>query len=292
MPHRLAKFALCVLLLSAPLNAAENAVSFRHDVMPVLSKAGCNLGTCHGNKNGKGGFRLSLRGQSPAQDFEALTRDLSARRVNPLEAKQSLILRKPTLDVPHEGGKRFEEDSLEYGILKRWIEAGLPQDPDDLPRLTELTVTPAAQILFDPADKIQLHAEALFSDGTKRDVTRLAVYEPAKPIVLATPGGEIVAAIARRNHDQRAVSQSANTRAVGLPARPARFRVDGSQTGKRSRSLHLRQAPTVANSSRADLRRHRVSPPGLSGSHGQNSHRNRGPYVPGRSRSRQTQAAD
>ncbi len=159
--------------------------------MAVLSKAGCNLGTCHGNQNGKGGFKLSLRGQSPDEDFRALTRDLSARRVNPQEPEESLILRKPTLAVPHEGGKRFDALSPEYAIFKTWIEQGLPDDPDNLPKLTELNVTPQEQILFEPLEKLQLHAEAVFSDGTKRDVTRLAVYEPAEPIVSATPAGEI-----------------------------------------------------------------------------------------------------
>src|SRR5690349_19752794 len=78
------------------------AVSFRNEVMAVLSKAGCNAGTCHGNKNGKGGFKLSLRGQDPDIDYLTLTRDSLARRINPLEPEKSLLLLKPDTQVAHE----------------------------------------------------------------------------------------------------------------------------------------------------------------------------------------------
>src|SRR5438445_3839112 len=94
--------------------AAVPTVSFRNDVMAVLSKAGCSAGTCHGNKNGKGGFKLSLRGQDPDVDYLALTRDLFARRIDSMEPQQSLILLKPTAQVAHEGGLRFKKDSEEY----------------------------------------------------------------------------------------------------------------------------------------------------------------------------------
>ena len=101
------------------LHAAE--VSFTRDVMPVLSKAGCNLGTCHGNQFGKGGFKLSLRGENPDADFVTLTHEQVGRRVNTVRAESSLLLLKPTMSVPHEGGKRFAEDSPEYDLLRRWI---------------------------------------------------------------------------------------------------------------------------------------------------------------------------
>src|SRR2546422_4530082 len=97
--------AACLALLLA--GATGHAVSFRNDVMAVISKAGCNAGTCHGNKNGKGGFKLSLRGQDAEADYVTLTRDLFSLRVNPLEPEQSLILLKPTTQVSHQGGLRF-----------------------------------------------------------------------------------------------------------------------------------------------------------------------------------------
>src|SRR5438552_5378097 len=85
----------------------QSSVSFRNEVMAVFSKAGCNAGTCHGNKNGKGGFKLSLRGQDPEADYLMLTRDLFSLRVNPLEPEQSLVLLKPTTQVSHQVGLRF-----------------------------------------------------------------------------------------------------------------------------------------------------------------------------------------
>src|SRR5438876_9750089 len=100
-------------------------VSFRSDVMAVLSKAGCNAGTCHGNKNGKGGFKLSLRGQDPDIDYLTLTRDSLARRINPLEPEESLILLKPNTQVAHESRLRLKKPSAEQENLRRWIAGGM-----------------------------------------------------------------------------------------------------------------------------------------------------------------------
>ena len=86
-------------------------VSFRNDVMAVLSRAGCNMGACHGNLNGRGGFKLSLRGQDPDLDFQTLTRGMLARRLNPQQPEASLILAKAIGAVPHEGGLRFAVQS-------------------------------------------------------------------------------------------------------------------------------------------------------------------------------------
>src|SRR5438034_11340448 len=97
------------LLLCA--SGAAAAISFRNEVEPVISKAGCNAGTCHGNKYGKGGFKLSLRGQDPDLDLLALTRDNFARRVNSFEPEQSLIMLKASSQAAHEGGQRFKKGS-------------------------------------------------------------------------------------------------------------------------------------------------------------------------------------
>lgn len=201
--------------------AVPAKVSFQTDVMAALSKAGCNLGTCHGNKHGKGGFKLSLRGQSPEQDYLALTHDLLGRRVNPMDPDQSLILQKPTLAVPHEGGKRFDADSPEYQILKRWIENGRPGDLANRPIVTQLNVTPREQILFDPIDQVQFHAEAVFSDGTTRDVTRLAVYEPAHPFVVPKVNGRIQReGFGETTVIVRFLDHQVPVRVAFLPARP------------------------------------------------------------------------
>src|SRR5205085_1211897 len=133
-----------------------------NDVMAVLSKAGCNQGACHGNQNGKNGFKLSLRGEDPSFDFGSLTRDTLGRRTNALHPGESLVLLKATATIPHEGGRRFAVDSPEYGILYRWIAGGLNADPAGVPVLTRLEVTPAEQILIEPADRLQLCVRAQF----------------------------------------------------------------------------------------------------------------------------------
>lgn len=177
------------LLGCVPLAAGEPPVSFSRDVMSVLSKSGCNMGACHGNQNGKGGFKLSLRGEDPEFDFLALTRDQSGRRLNLAEATASLLLRKPTQQLAHEGGRRFAVDAPEYEILHDWIAAGAPPDAADLAALTGLEVSPRERILVDPENQVQLNVTATFADGSRRDVTRLAVYEPSNTGVTITPAG-------------------------------------------------------------------------------------------------------
>jgi len=175
-------------MLSAQLVCSAEG-SFRNDVMAVLSKAGCNAGTCHGNKNGKGGFKLSLRGQDPDQDYNTLTRDIFSRRVDPIDPDVSLILLKPTAAVPHEGGQRFKPESQEYAVLKTWVAAGMPNDSATAPSLKRIQVRPTEQVLVEPTRELQLQVRAEFSDGSAREVTSLAVYDPATPLVEVSRGG-------------------------------------------------------------------------------------------------------
>src|SRR5262245_54105645 len=119
---------LTAVVLACLPNVMPAAESFRNDVMAVLSKAGCNQGSCHGNQNGKGGFKLSLRGEDPDADFNTLTRDLLGRRVNRQRPDDSLLLLKPLGALPHEGGQRFRAGSPEHALLRGWIAAGLPAD--------------------------------------------------------------------------------------------------------------------------------------------------------------------
>ncbi len=169
--------------------SAPGPVSYRNDVVPVLSKAGCSAGTCHGNKYGKGGFKISLRSQEPDFDLIAVTRDAAGRRVNLMDADHSLLLLKATTQVPHEGGLRFKRESEEYRILRDWIAAGCPDDSDKAPKLLRLEVTPLTQVLIEPKREVQLTTRAFFSDGTMRDVTSRAVYEPANNLVKVTHDG-------------------------------------------------------------------------------------------------------
>ncbi len=160
-----------------PVDALSAQPTFEIDVMAVLSKAGCNAGTCHGNQNGKGGFRLSLRGQKAEFDYRWLVRDSGGRRVDRLTPERSLILRKPAGELAHEGGVRFRRNSLEYRILHEWLADGAPGPGDNTPGLKRIEVTPRAQVVIDPEAEVQLKVTAHFSDGHRRDVTRLAVYE-------------------------------------------------------------------------------------------------------------------
>lgn len=156
---------------------AAEPVSFRNEVMAVLSRAGCNYGACHGNQNGKGGFRLSLRGQDPDLDIDAICRDTFGRRVDRARPAESLILLKATTAVPHEGGKRFVKNSLEYNLLHRWIAEGLQADSARTPVLQRLEASPREQILIEPVDSVRLTVTAHFSDGSARDVTVLTTFE-------------------------------------------------------------------------------------------------------------------
>ncbi|MCS6863619.1 MAG: DUF1549 and DUF1553 domain-containing protein [Gemmataceae bacterium] len=174
-----------------PLLAAE-VVSWERDVLPVLTRAGCNLGACHGNLHGKGGLKLSLKGEDPVADLAALTRDMFARRTDPIRPDESLILKKATGQIPHEGGIRFSRSSHEYALLRQWIARGARPDPPGLPSLTRLTVTPTQQTLLDPADHFRLTAIAEFADGSRRDVTSLVATEfTTLNIATLTPDGTV-----------------------------------------------------------------------------------------------------
>ncbi|MEX2142478.1 MAG: DUF1549 and DUF1553 domain-containing protein [Pirellulales bacterium] len=216
--------ALFVLLASRPLARGSDeppAPSFTAEVMAVLSKAGCNAGTCHGNQNGKGGLKLSLRGQDPDLDFLALSRDQFGRRTNTLDPEQSLVLLKPSMQLAHEGGLRLKRESLEYEILRRWIAAGMPVERSDAPRLMRIEVQPAEQVLFEPNAEVQFAVEATFNDGTRRDVTRLAVYEPSASIVAASPDGRVhFAEFGEATIIVRYLNRQVPVRLAYVPARP------------------------------------------------------------------------
>src|SRR5437867_12256634 len=125
------------LLAGLISNCVGEPVSFRNDVMAVLSKTGCNMGTCHGNQNGKAGFKLSLRGEDAELDYRALTRDMFARRTNPNDPDRSLILLKATAQLAHEGGQRFKRDSREHAMLRQWIVGGMKDDVQAGPKLAQ-----------------------------------------------------------------------------------------------------------------------------------------------------------
>lgn len=150
-------------------------VDFATEIEPLLSRLGCNAGGCHGKARGQNGFKLSLFGFDAHFDHEAITREGRGRRVFPSAPAASLLLLKATAQVPHGGGRRMTEDSEEYRLLRRWIEAGAPSSAPGAATVVRLTVTPHDHTLR-PGQEQQLAVVAEYSDGSRRDVTRQAEY--------------------------------------------------------------------------------------------------------------------
>ncbi len=172
-------------LLAAPLSVhaeAPDVPNFRNQVLPVLSKSGCNSGACHGALAGKGGFKLSLRAYDPISDYHAITKQARGRRVELADPGSSLLLTKPSGAVPHKGGLRFDVDSLDYKIIANWISAGAPGPSDQDPVIERLEVTPAATVL-DKSKTEQLQVRAIYSNGQTEDVTRWTKYTSANETV-------------------------------------------------------------------------------------------------------------
>ena len=164
---------LCCFNLSA---ASEPSVSFKLDVMPVLMKAGCNAGACHGSSRGKDGFRLSLFGFDPDGDYYRLTREQIGRRINLAIPEESLMLEKGLGVVNHTGGERFKLGDPLYNTLLHWIELGAPRDPTNIAKVVAVEVTPRQSELEGSNATQRLTVRATYSDGTERDVTSLAVF--------------------------------------------------------------------------------------------------------------------
>jgi hypothetical protein len=216
------RFAAVLVVAASAGPASAQPVSYERDVAAVISRTGCNSGACHANLNGKGGLKLSLRGEDPAGDHAVLTRDMLARRTDPHRPDDSLMLLKATGGVPHEGGVRFSRTSPEYAALRAWIAAGCPSDVGSGPRLSRLEVTPASRILVDPADRFAVKVTAHFADGANRDVTGLASFEfTAVGVARITPAGEVV----REQFGEtvlivRYLNEVVPVRVVFLPDRP------------------------------------------------------------------------
>lgn len=175
------------------LPATEPPISFRHEVMPVLSRGACNGGGCHGYSLGKNGFKLSLRGADPDPDFFFITKDSQGRRVNYQTPESSLLLTKPLGDVAHEGGTRFGRNSLSYEILSTWIMQGTPSDLADKAEVVSVRLVPDKLVLR-PGQKHRLQLIATYDNGTSRDVTRLGVISANNEQYAAVEGEGLVIA--------------------------------------------------------------------------------------------------
>ncbi len=152
-------------------------INFPNQIVPIFTKAGCNAGSCHGKSSGQNGFKLSLLGFEPTEDFEHLTKEARGRRVFPAAPDRSLLLQKATAALPHGGGKRLDADSDDYKLLLRWVAQGMPYGKAADPTVARIEVFPKERTM--PLDgEQQLVVVAHYTDGTTEDVTRSALYEP------------------------------------------------------------------------------------------------------------------
>jgi hypothetical protein len=180
--------------------AVDSLIDFSREVLPLLTKAGCNQGACHGGQHGKGGFRLSLLGYDPAFDYSQIVQSAEGRRVVLSDPERSIILLKPTLTMEHGGGERFKVNSRTYSILKRWLEDGCPPPKADDPEVVKLTVWPERR-LMSISEQQQIIVRAAWSDGRSEDVTSTAQYDSLNDSVAAiTPGGLVTAKAKGETH--------------------------------------------------------------------------------------------
>jgi len=166
--------------------------SFANQITPILTFGGCNQSACHGSPAGKNGFKLSLFGYEPDADYAALVTKVPGRRVNSKAPLESLALRKPTMTEPHGGGPRFTKDSAEYKTLLAWIQAGAPFGDKDTPTIARLEVRPGYRVLYRKDEKQPLLVAALYSDGTREDVTAKTVYSANDEAILKVDQAGIV----------------------------------------------------------------------------------------------------
>ncbi len=256
--------------------------SFVRDVMPVLSKMGCNAGTCHGSLKGKNGFKLSLRGYDPLYDHRALTDDVASRRINRAAPDQSLMLLKPAGVIPHVGGVLTQPGEPYYEMIRSWISGGVKLDLDS-PRVASIEIFPKNPIVPLPGMTQQMKVLATYTDGSVRDVTLEAFIESGNTEV-AEPDKRGLVTVIRRgeaavlaryegcvhgHHDHR-------------DGRSQRLRVEGRAGQQLHRRARLQQAETSQDAAQRSVHRRRVHSPRLARPGRPAAHERRGPRLPGR----------
>jgi hypothetical protein len=169
--------ALAALTLADASQAADRPVSFVNDIVPILTKSGCNMGVCHAKAGGgRNGFQLSLLGFEPAEDFEHIVLESRGRRLDFGNPEQSLLLLKGSGQLPHGGGIRLPKTSSGYALIRDWIRQGVERDIDTAVKLVSIDIEPKKAVLQRQATQ-QLQALARYSDGSVRDVTSMALFE-------------------------------------------------------------------------------------------------------------------
>lgn len=177
--------------ISVTASAEKRVLSFKQDVLPILTRSGCNTGSCHGKLSGQNGFRLSLRGYAPQWDHESITQEVSGRRIDLGFPDRSLLLTKPSGGVPHEGGVRFRPGSRMWQTLNDWVAARAPAPIADEADAVRLEVLPGGRVVT-PNQTQQLLVRAHYANGRVRDVTWLAQFFSNDSAVLSVDAKGLV----------------------------------------------------------------------------------------------------
>jgi hypothetical protein len=169
----------------------DPSVNFPNQIVPIFTKLGCNSGGCHGKASGQNGFKLSLLGFEPTEDFEHLVKEGRGRRLFPASPDKSLLLLKPIGEVPHGGGTRLEVDSHSYRLMRRWILQGMPYGSDNDPTVARIEVIPSERTMAQNAEQ-QLLVIAHYTNGATEDVTGTVKFEPNNPEMAEVSIGGLV----------------------------------------------------------------------------------------------------
>jgi len=217
-------------------------VVFHSEVLAALTKSGCNMGACHGSPSGKGGFRLSLRGYDPPLDLVTLRGEYFNRRSNVLNPDDSLLLRKPLMEVAHGGGRRLGYNDPSHVVLRQWIAEGMKVAAEGTPTLVSIELFPRPRVLRDGADRQQLLVNGHFSDGSVRDITALTAFDTSDESIAAITATGVVtregrgeATILARYLDKMSTTQISyltERREFQWPNPPEETRVDQLVFGK------------------------------------------------------------
>jgi hypothetical protein len=175
-------------------SAEKLPISFEKDIVPIMTRSGCNTGSCHGSASGKDGFMISLFGYDPPGDYKRITREIGMRRINLAVPEESLFLTKSTGKVTHTGGKQFDEGSIYYETILEWLKAGAPGDATPPPNVSNLEIYPPQSVIEGEGSEQKFIAVAHYSDGTTRDVTKLSAFMSNNETSAAVDGeGNVVA---------------------------------------------------------------------------------------------------
>ena len=166
-------------------------INFSNQIVPIFTKLGCNSGGCHGKASGQNGFKLSLLGFYPNEDYEFLVKEGRGRRLFPAAPDKSLLLQKATNAVPHGGGHRIDNDSYEYQLIRRWLQQGMPFGAETDPTVARIEVRPATRAM-ERGGQQQIAVLAHYTDGSVEDVTRIAQHEANDPEMAEVTANGIV----------------------------------------------------------------------------------------------------